>query len=511
MPDTVTVKVKDLERCHPEYDRYAKYWSQIKILVEGGPELALRINDYLRMRWAEPVDEYNARCKNFVHVDVLGGIGWYGAKIFKGQPQLIVSQPAGKDGKPGAAVDGSEGKFYQDFIANCDRGGTPIHRFYADVFLDALLYRRSWWATDKKNLGNLAQLTLKDYKAAGGDRPYLVRLPALNVTNWDTNEAGELEWALIRTETCEHAFLQPDVDFVDWYYFDRVGYRHYRAKMEDATDPKGVDVTATLVDEGPHALTGENRVPIRKMELPRSLWLANRAFNPAVEHLNKINELSFGLTMGCLIMPVYTSNSEVKPKVGEATMIKLAQGDSFGWSEPKGEVFKIAAEHIQKLEQKIDKLIYLTHQGREGNAPRQMMSGVAMQEDQRPANEILEAFGGITADAIRNTNLDIVAARGEDFVIELKGFDFVVDIGSARLDKIISVLDQDLGSATLETELKIELALDSIPNASQATKELVIAEIKAAPTAEEKAQAEADALEATRITALEGLSNAPRA
>jgi hypothetical protein len=93
--------------------------------------------------------------------------------------------------------------------------------------------------------------------------------------------------------------------------------------------------------------------------------------------------------------------------------------------------------------------------------------------------------------------VDVTDARDEDFQIELKGWDFVVEISSDRLNKIIKVLDLALGSVTLEKELKIEIALDAIPQASESVRQAVSQEIKDAPTDEEKAdQARLDALAA---------------
>lgn len=501
-PPLPTAPVKLLNAQHPDYKAQTKHWSKIKLLFDGGNQLHLAVSEFLNRKPHEPDDQYRYRCERFYYENMMSAISWYGAKMFCGNPQVVVSQPP-KDDEPGERIEtGDVADFYNGLVSNCDRGGTTLQRFFVDVFLDALLYLTSWVVTDKNNIGDVALLSLKQYKEAGGDQPYWVRVDPQNVINWGTDNTGQLEYVVIKTNSIQQQFLEQPTDYTDWWYFDRTEFRHYQAKTEDTAKMDEERATAQLIDSGPHALTPQNRVPVQRLTMPSGLWLGDRAYSPCREHLNKVNELSFGLTMGCLLMPVYETKSEINQPIGEASHIKINPGDKFSFAEPKGEVFRIAMERIRDLREEIYRLVYLIHQGRDSRTTPTMQSGKAKQEDQAASAEILQAFGGLIGHLINNTIRDIIDARGENVTIDLKGFEFVVEISRDRLDKLLATLAADLGSQTLDQEIKIEIAMDVLPMATQQTRHKITTEIRSAPSQAQLAeQAEKDAEDA-RLAAL---------
>ena len=83
-----------------------------------------------------------------------------------------------------------------------------------------------------------------------------------------------------------------------------------------------------------------------EMRIPEGLWLLNRAGLLQLEHFNKSNALGWALTMGLFAMPVVYSEREWSQMVGESYYIQLGPGDRFGWTEPEGKVFQIAADNL---------------------------------------------------------------------------------------------------------------------------------------------------------------------
>ena len=96
------------------------------------------------------------------------------------------------------------------------------------------------------------------------------------------------------------------------------------------------------------ARAGENSGGCRcsRCEIPEGLWMLNRAGLLQLEHFNKSNALAWALTMGLFAMPVVYSEREWSQMVGESYYIQLGPGDKFGWTEPEGKVYQIAADNL---------------------------------------------------------------------------------------------------------------------------------------------------------------------
>ena len=76
----------------------------------------------------------------------------------------------------------------------------------------------------------------------------------------------------------------------------------------------------------------------------------NKAALLQLEHFNKSNALAWALTMGLFAMPVIYSEREWNQIVGESYYIQLGPDDRFGWTEPEGKVYQIAADNLSAVE-----------------------------------------------------------------------------------------------------------------------------------------------------------------
>src|SRR5579884_4118234 len=148
-----------------------------------------------------------------------------------------------------------------------------------------------------------------------------------------------------------------------------------------------------LVDAGRHGLAKLRRVPVIDVDAREGLWLMNRCGLLQLEHLNKSNALSWALTMGLFAMPVVYSEREWNQMVGESYYIQLGPQDRFGWTEPEGKVYQIAADNLVRLKDEIYRVCYLlTHAGSAGSGdPR--MSGLSKRMDFGITQEVLRAYG----------------------------------------------------------------------------------------------------------------------
>ena len=67
--------------------------------------------------------------------------------------------------------------------------------------------------------------------------------------------------------------------------------------------------------------------------------------------------------MGLFAMPVIYSDREWNQIAGESYYIQLGPNDKFGWAEPEGHVYQIAADNLSRLKDEIYRVSYLMHAG----------------------------------------------------------------------------------------------------------------------------------------------------
>src|SRR5262249_39457226 len=146
-----------------------------------------------------------------------------------------------------------------------------------------------------------------------------------------------------------------------------------------------------LVDEGPHALASLSRVPLFELKVSKGLWLMNKAALLQLEHFNKSNALAWALTMSLFATPVVYSDREWSQIVGESYYIQLGAGDRFGWTEPEGKVYQIAADNLVRLKDEIYRVCYLM--GQSGGPSDFRQSGLSKQRDFSITEEVLRGYG----------------------------------------------------------------------------------------------------------------------
>lgn len=234
-----------------------------------------------------------------------------------------------------------------------------------------------------------------------------------------------------------------------------------------------------LVSEGPHALAGVGRTPIVKMTVSDGLWLVNKAALVAEEHFNKSNALSWALHMGLFAMPVIYSEREWQQVVGEAYYLQLGPDDKFGWTEPEGKVFGIAAENLDRLKDEIYRVCYLMNQAGGREAKHLGQSGLSKERDFAVTQEVLRSYGASVKNFLRQT-LELTAkARQDDVRFEITGMDqFGAKDFNDELAAAVGLREAGIHSPRLGREVQKPIALKYLEGATQETKNAVIQEIE---------------------------------
>ena len=114
-----------------------------------------------------------------------------------------------------------------------------------------------------------------------------------------------------------------------------------------------------------------DRVPVFEIRVSDGLWLANKIALLQLEHFNKSNALGWALTMGLFAMPVIYSDKEWNQITGESYYIQLGPEDRFGWTEPTGNVYQLAADNLSRLKDEIYRVSYLMQQAGDGTSSQQ--------------------------------------------------------------------------------------------------------------------------------------------
>ena len=455
--------MENINREHPEYVARKAMWKQYKDLYAGGEQLRLNACDYLVRRQKEPAPVYEERLRRVFYENYVGSIvDWYAATLMRREPILLFE-----------GSDGGAKRFYNLLSDDCDLKGTNLHEFFRQRFVQVMVFGSSFVVVDFPKTGDVAQ-TRAEEDASGRSRAYLTDYAADEVINWNYDEAGRLDWVVIRTSCLQQSEVS-DAKWekeTRWIYYDRENYQIFRKTGESQA--------VELVDRGRHGLAAQHRVPVFEMKVSEGLWLMNKAALLQSEHFNKSNALSWALTMGLFASPVIYSDKEWNQVMGESYFIQLGKEDRFGWTEPEGKVYQIAADNLVRLKDEIYRVCYLMNQAGSSSGGDLRMSGLSKQRDFGVTQEVLRAYGDMVKDAMKQVLRAIAEARQDEVSIDVSGMD-EFDIGdfSNELNDAKKLLDLGIASETLKKQVFKKLAFKYLCDARQEIKNRVAEEIDA--------------------------------
>ncbi len=453
----------DIDQEHPEYVAKKTTWRKYRDLYAGGDQLKANAGEYLIRRQREPGDVYAERLNRVFYENYIGSIvDWYTATLFRREPGLTY-----------LGVNEPGRKYFSELTEDADLKGTALSDFFRAQFAEGLVTGSSWVLVDFPRSASVAG-TRAEEEALGVSRAYLVPYRSEDVINWNYDDQGSLDWAVVRTSCVKKSSID-DTEWrteTVWRYYDRETFRVFR--QERAEGP------VVRENEGRHGLAKLHRVPLFQLNLSQGQWLLNRAGSLQLEHFNKSNALSWALTMGLFAMPVIFSEREFSQMVGESYYIQLGPEDRFGWTEPEGKVYQIAADNLVRLQEEIYRVCYLTQVGGALDATGRQ-SAAAKQRDFAITVEVLRSYGDAMKEQIRRVLYAIDEAREDGLHVNVTGLDEfdIADFGS-ELEDAKALLELGLVSPTLKKEVFKKLALKYLCDARQDVKDRVVGEIEAA-------------------------------
>jgi hypothetical protein len=450
---------------HPDYIRCKPIWRKYRDLYVGGEQLRDHASEYLVRRSKEPNEVYFERLSRVFYENYIGSIiDWYAATLIRREPIISIdgSNEAGK-------------RFFEDFSEDCDQRGTTIGEFFRNQLVQALITGTSYIVVDFPRV--TAPVTNRAQEdAVGKSRGFLVDYSPDEVINWSYDNDGQLDWVVLRRSSLRQPTAASDTWATQtrWMYYDREIFKTYQC----ATDSTGKAETIELIDEGRHGLAGQARVPLFRLQVSEGLWLMNKAALLQLEHFNKSNALSWALTMGLFATPVIYSEREWSQIVGESYYIQLGPDDRFGWTEPEGHVFQIAADNLERLKDEIYRVCHLMVQAGGTRSAHISQSGLSKQRDFSITQEVLRAYGDTVKHTMKQVLYAMNTARQDGLAIDVSGLD-EFDIGdfSVELDDAKKLLDLGIHSQTLKAQLFKKLAFKYFCDVRQSIKDQIADEI----------------------------------
>jgi hypothetical protein len=453
----------EIEREHPEYAARRGVMKKYSDLYAGGEQLLRNASEYLVQRNKEPYQVYQERLGRTFYENYIGSIvDWYAATLFRREP-LLSFEGANDSGR----------RFFGEFIEDCDLRGSNLTDFLRRRFVETLVQGASYILVDFPRTQEPAGSRAEEDKL-GVSRAYLVGYSPENLTNWSYDAKGRFEWVVLRTERLTKS--TPAAEWATetlWTYYDRREYRKFR-QIRRGEEKESIE----LFEAGPHGLAKQGRVPLFQLEIPEGLWLLNRAGSLQLEHLNKSNALSWALSMGLFATPVVYSDRKWDQIVGESYYIQMGPEDKFGWAEPEGRVYEIAAQNLTRLQEEIYRLCYLAHVGGPVNAATGQ-SGLSKVRDFQVTQEVLRSYGDSVKDLTRRVLLAVEEAREDGLRVVVSGLD-EFDIGDfgAELDDAQRLLGMGIESTTLKKQIFKKLALKYLCDVRQDIKDEIAREIE---------------------------------
>jgi hypothetical protein len=443
----------DITHEHPEYAAKRAMWRQYRDLYAGGAQFIASADQYLVRRQKEPGDVFVERLSRSFYENYVGSIvDWYTATLFRREPGLNFEGNSERSKK-----------FFGMFAEDCFRR----------QFVEALVCGKSYVLIDFPRL-NEPVGTRAEEDERGASRAYLVSYAADELINWSYDEYGQYQWVVLRTQSLRKDKLE-DAGWwkqTRWVYYDKEKYQIYE-RVEEGSKQGRVEMVAA----GRHGLAKQLRVPLVELRVSEGLWLLNKAASLQLEHFNKSNALGWALTMGLFAMPVIYSERDWDQVMGESYYIQLGPQDRFGWTEPQGTVYQIAADNLTRLQEEIYRVCYVSHAGGalSGNATQ---SGVSKQRDYAITQEVLRAYGDAVKDSIKRVLRAVEAAREDGLSIDVSGMD-EFDIGDfgTELSDAQQLLSLGIDSPTLKKQVFKKLAFQFLCDVRQEVKDRIGREI----------------------------------
>lgn len=468
-----------LNQRHPSFseDRHA----DLCALYDGGERFKNRLPRFLPQRPAEHSSRYSLRKQEAVYRNYLGPIiDYFAALLFTGSPVVAA---ANQVGDPVLELD----DFYTEFREDCTRNGTDIDAFFKDRLTRAMVDGRSWFLVNQPSHGDadIGAFSKADFENAQLGDAWLSAVDAADVYDWEEDETGKLEWAIVHKSESRRRSVSGNRGSVteSWLFLTSESVDTYAITYEATRPPKPEDDVPKIGAPSPHRF---GRVPLVVLDLPMSLWVANRLETPQLAHFRLSNAQIWGMSSTCYAQPVFhveasDDGSFKMPTMGAGYGIVMGKDESLEWAAPPAAVYAALGEEIKSHKDEIFRIAHQMALGVENNAAAVGRSAESKASDAESTRVVMLAFSRVVKESIEYVYDMISAARGDEFVWSVDGLDDFAAVDMAALVESLENLQKAGGipSRTFQVQMKYRLAEGYLPDIDEKTKAEIKKEIEA--------------------------------
>jgi hypothetical protein len=465
---------EELNQRHPSVDVDAT--EDLCALYEGGKRFDQRLARFLPKREREHDRRYHVRRAEAEYRNYLGPIiDFFVSMLFASEPVLKA-----KRGESTEEVQTDD--YWTAFREDCNRAGINFAAFFRDQLTEAMVQRCSWFWLRQPTDDKAEPLNRADFDARGLGNVWLETIEACEVLDWETDDAGNLEWAIVHEQTARRSGISGSRSRITetWRYLTAQSVETYAVTYEKDKPPQKTDAIARVSTE-PHRF---GRVPVVCFELPAALWVANRLRSPQLAHFRKVNAQSWSLSTTCYAMPVaHVQDPEAYEKQisGPGYEIVLQQEDKYTWAAPPGDHFAALDAEIKSEKDEIFRIANQMALGVDNNAAAIGRSAESKTSDYESTRVVLNAFSRATKEVMEYT-LDLVsAARGDGLKWSVEGLD---DFAALDVDAFLANLALvgkvgNIPSKTFQIQAKTRVAEALLRDIDEPTKQKIRKEIEA--------------------------------
>jgi hypothetical protein len=489
-PGSVAIKTLDAE--HPEYSLYSDAWHKLGLLYAGGSVLFRNSTEVLKRRVKEHSDVYASRQENFNYTNLLGNIaGWYISSMFSQPPDILTRMSAVEDlQKAQDAVPPDVAAWIAQWELDCDRHGEAYADKFRQVLEHEIVFGASWALIDLPDTAGAAFGSLAQQEAAGALDPVILIYAPTCVRNWQTDDYGNIIWAVLKVQTFDSKLLGETMVRDCWYVYtpDQVAaYDVFYEAGPASTAPKDKDALLVAGYPRKHALSDQNRVPLRRCEAPEGMWFGDRVMLPLLKHLNMENALDWQILNSALAVLGIFGPYDDTPTMSETAWLHFPEKDTRAeWIEPEGKAMETHRARIHELREDIYRSCYLIDQARSNKATPASQSGISKEMDKAPSKDAQEGFGDNLRTDMQGVLDDVLTIRGySDIQADIRGFDFADKGEASDVEFISAVRTENVQSDTFDKQLQKKLVRIPLADANPAVFAQIDKEIDAAPTKSE--------------------------
>lgn len=465
-----------------DLDLIADYWA----LFRGGKAFHCRLDRFLPQRPSESPAMYAFRKKSAHYLNYAGPIVSYVAALVFSERMEIASEPAQTD------------PFYAEFQTNCDTLGTDLADLLRERFTRALVTQRAWVLVDFPAATGQLPADRKAWEERGLGRAYLCPLNDEQIIDWEVDDRGELEWALVHqcdTRRRNLGVARGERVRETWTFWGRESWQRFEVEYDKAHPPKPED-NIPLVAEGLVATQG--RVPLVCIDLPDALWAMNILADPQLEQTRKRNSLSWGMDRTCFAQQVYKLDEPLGdggeedqvggrgPTQGWGYAQVIGTKEDIVWDAPPSEAFTVIADYAAALKDEIYRVVHQMALGVQNNAAAVGRSGASKKEDNSATAIVARSIGKLVTETTKRI-LDLVAlGRRETTRWTVNGMDSYVTIDEqAAVETAVMFDTTNVPSPTARREAAKQVAFAYLRNLTPEQRAKISKEIDAGITDED--------------------------